>query len=137
MRFTLINIIGGKMNIPENLKYSKDHEWVLLEGNVAKVGISDFAQHELTDIVFVELPEIGKKVEKDGQLAVVESVKAVSDVLSPLSGSVVEVNDALTDAPELINTSPYAEGWIARIEIADESEIAELLDAAAYAALIG
>lgn len=124
------------MNVPENLKYTDQHEWVRAEGAEAVVGITDFAQHELTDIVFVELPDPGKVLVKGDNLAVVESVKAVSDVYSPVSGVVLTANDALSDKPELVNTDPYGEGWIARIKLDRADELAGLMDAAAYSALI-
>lgn len=120
------------MNVPESLKYSEDHEWARVEGGEAVIGITDFAQHELTDIVFVELPEVGKVVKKGEQLAVVESVKAVSDVYSPISGKVVAVNSGLEDAPELVNKSPYEDGWIAKLEVADAAELDAMMSADAY-----
>ena len=120
------------MNIPKDLKYSKDHEWVKVEGNIATVGITDFAQDQLGDVVFVEAPEVGAELAAGDGMGTVESVKAVSDVYSPLSGKVVEANEELADAPQLINEDPYAKGWIAKIEIADTAEVAALLDAAAY-----
>ncbi len=120
------------MNIPQELRYSKEHEWVRVEGNKATVGITDFAQHELGDVVFVELPAAGAAVTADKQFAVVESVKAVSDIFAPVSGTVTAVNDALTDAPETINGDPYGAGWIAVIEMSDSGELAALLDSAGY-----
>ena len=124
------------MNIPQNLKYSKEHEWVKLEGTRATVGITDFAQSQLGDVVFVEVPELDKKVKAGDGLAVVESVKAVSDIYAPLAGRVVEINENLGDAPEAVNQDPYGEGWIAVLEIADETELEGLLDADAYAAFV-
>ena len=124
------------MNIPQNLKYSKEHEWVKLEGTRATIGITDFAQSQLGDVVFVEVPELDKKVKAGDGLAVVESVKAVSDIYAPLAGSVVEINENLGDAPEAVNQDPYGEGWIAVLEIADETELEGLLDADAYAAFV-
>lgn len=123
------------MNIPANLKYSKDHEWVKLDGNRVVVGITDFAQHELGDVVFIEVPTVGTAVKAHANLSVVESVKAVSDIYAPVSGTVVEVNEALTDSPELVNQDAYGEGWIAIIELADASEVAGLLSADEYRAL--
>jgi glycine cleavage system H protein len=120
------------MNIPQELRYSKEHEWVRVEGNKATVGITDFAQHELGDVVFVELPAAGAAVTAGKQFAVVESVKAVSDIFAPVSGTVTAVNDALTDAPETINGDPYGAGWIAVIEMSDSGELAALLDSAGY-----
>jgi len=119
------------MKVLEGLKYSKDHEWVKIEGNKAWIGITDFAQHSLGDIVFVELPEIGSELNKGDVLGVVESVKAASDVYTPVSGKVVEVNEELGDSPEKINEDPY-ESWIAVIEIGDISETEELMDADDY-----
>lgn len=124
------------MNIPKELKYSKDHEWVKVEGSIATIGITDYAQSQLGDVVFVELPEIGTELTSGNGMAVVESVKAVSDVYAPLSGKVIAGNETLADAPETINQDPYGEGWIAQIEIVDEAELAELLDSEAYAQLI-
>lgn len=127
--------------IPEELKYTKEHEWVrLLDGGIAEVGITDFAQDQLGDIVYVEVPEIGRKLTKDEAFGVVESVKTVSDVYSPLSGEVVAVNEMLCEdgdsfTPEIINKDAYGEGWIIRIKIADPAEIESLLDAAAYKAV--
>lgn len=124
------------MNVPENLKYTKDHEWVRVEGDTAVVGITDFAQHELTDVVFVEVPEVGREVKKGDAIVVVESVKAVSDVYAPVSGAVTAVNDALSSQPELVNKSPFDEGWMVRIRMSDPSELDTLLTPAAYTELI-
>ena len=121
-----------RMNIPKELKYSKDHEWVKTEGKQAMVGITDFAQSQLGDVVFVEVPVVGAKVEAGAAFSVVESVKAVSDIYAPVSGVVVKVNDALTDAPELINQDAYGEGWIAVIEMSDPAQLDKLLDSAEY-----
>jgi len=122
------------MKIPPELKYSKDHGWVRIEGAIAIVGITDYAQHKLADVVFVELPEIGKKVTQLGPLAVIESVKTVVDVLSPLSGEVIEVNKELTEKPELVNQGPYEKGWIAKIRLLDPEELKNLMDDKAYEA---
>jgi len=122
------------MKIPPELKYSKDHGWVRIEGTIAIVGITDYAQHKLADIVFVELPEKGKKVTRLGHLAVIESVKTVVDVLSPLSGEVIEVNKELTEKPELINQSPYENGWIVKIRFPNPEELKNLIDNKAYEA---
>lgn len=124
------------MNIPQNLKYSKEHEWVKIEGSRVTIGISDFAQSQLGDVVFVELPELDKTVKAGAGFAVVESVKAVSDIYAPLSGCVVEVNEKLSDAPETVNQDPYGEGWIAVLEISDAAELDALLDAAGYEAFL-
>ncbi|HXH64279.1 MAG TPA: glycine cleavage system protein GcvH [Mariprofundaceae bacterium] len=123
------------MNIPGDLKYTKDHEWVRIEGDTATFGITDHAQEALGDIVFVELPEAGRSVAREEGFAVVESVKAVSDVYAPMAGEVVEANDGLESAPEKINTDPYGEGWIARVKLSD-TDIAHLMDAAAYEAFL-
>ncbi|MGI6609012.1 MAG: glycine cleavage system protein GcvH [Limnochordia bacterium] len=123
---------------PADLKYSEEHEWLKLEeGNRAKIGITEFAQKELGDVVFVELPEVGATVAAGDDFAVVESVKAVSDIYAPVSGKVAEVNDALADRPELINEDPYGEGWIAIIEVTDAAEADALLTATQYEELIG
>ncbi len=120
------------MNAPDELKYSKDHEWVKVEGGSAVVGITDFAQQQLTDVVFVEMPEVGAAAEAGKPIAAVESVKAVSDVYAPVSGEIIEVNDALRDAPELINTDPYGEGWIFKLKMSDPSAAAALMNAEQY-----
>jgi len=124
-------------SIPTNLKYVSSHEWVRDEGNgVYTVGITEHAQDLLGDMVFVELPEVGETVTKGDDVAVAESVKAASDIYAPLSGEVVEANDALNDAPELVNSAPFGDGWMFKIKISDESELASLLDAAGYQAVI-
>mgnify|MGYP001157491740 FL=1 len=115
-----------------DLKYSREHEWVRLEGDVATVGISDFAQEQLGDVVFVELPDVGKEVVQNGDAAVVESVKAASEVYAPLAGEVVEVNTALEDDPELVNQSPTGEGWFMKIRLSDASQLDGMMDEAAY-----
>ncbi|MFH1552872.1 MAG: glycine cleavage system protein GcvH [Candidatus Omnitrophota bacterium] len=117
--------------IPQELKYTKDHEWVRLEGSEAVFGITDYAQSELGDITFVELP-VASEVKRSESFATVESVKAASDIYAPVSGKVVGVNEILQDKPETINQSPYGEGWICRISVADTSELNDLMDAAAY-----
>src|ERR1041384_7866744 len=121
------------MEIPEGLKYSKEHEWVLVEGQSATIGITEFAQEELGDIVFVELPEVGEKVVKDDPFGAVESVKAVSDVYAPVSGSVLEINDVLPDNPETINDDPYGDGWMIRVELSDLDDLKDPMDAEEYA----
>ncbi len=125
------------MIIPDNLKYTSDHEWVLIEGDEAKVGITDHAQAELSDVVFVELPDTGKNVEAGDPVAVVESVKAASDIYAPLTGEITEVNDALVSDPSKINNEPYAEGWIFKIRLSDASQLDGLMDAAAYSGIAG
>ena len=119
-------------NIPSELKYAKSHEWVRVSGTDATVGITDHAQHELTDVVFVELPETGRKVSSGEACAVVESVKTASDIYSPVSGEVVDINKPLEDSPQWINESPYEKGWLAIVKMSDPSEVNGLLDAAAY-----
>jgi glycine cleavage system H protein len=121
------------MEIPEGLKYSKEHEWVLIEGNVATIGITEYAQEELGDIVYVELPEVGEKVVKDDPFGAVESVKAVSDIYAPVSGTVLEVNDALPDSPETINDDAYGDGWMIRVEMSDIDDLKDLMTAEEYA----
>jgi glycine cleavage system H protein len=114
------------------IRYTKDHEYIRLEGEIATVGITDYAQGQLGDVVFVDLPAIGKKVTKGGEAAVVESVKAASEVYAPVAGEIVAVNDALTDAPATVNEDATGKGWFVKIRIADKSELAELMDQAAY-----
>ncbi len=121
---------------PEELRYSKNHLWVKMDEKTATVGISDYAQQELGDIVFVEMPEIGKKAVKNETMGTIESVKSVSDLISPLSGKVIETNTLLEDKPEIINSDPYGKGWIVKIELANNSELAELMDYAAYSKFI-
>lgn len=118
--------------IPSNLMYSKEHEWAALEGDVASVGITHHAQSALGDVVYVELPEVGKKLQKDKVFGVVESVKAVSDLFAPLSGEVIAVNKALVDKPEDVNTDPYGLAWMVKLRISDKSELNELMDAQRY-----
>jgi glycine cleavage system H protein len=125
------------MNIPENLRYATSHEWILVEGDTGTVGITDHAQAELTDIVFAEPPAIGKSVKAGDVAAVVESVKAASDIYAPVSGEVVERNEAIEADPALLNTDPFGAGWIFKIRIADAAELADLKDAAAYREQIG
>ncbi len=125
------------MNIPESLKYTKDHEWIRIEGDLAVVGITDFAQSELGDIVYVDVESQGDTVEQEEVFGSVEAVKTVSDLFMPLSGEVVEFNEELESTPESINTDPYGEGWIIKILISDKSQIESLLDATAYKELIG
>lgn len=120
------------MDVKEGYFYSKEHEWVKIEGNKAKVGISDYAQHKLGDITYVDLPSIGKAVKQLEVLTGIESVKAASDIYSPMSGKVTGVNAALENAPELVNKSPFEEGWIAQLEITNPSETSNLMNAAAY-----
>jgi glycine cleavage system H protein len=125
------------MNFPEQLKYTKEHEWISVEGNIATVGITDFAQGELGDIVFVEIETKGQNLSKDSTFGTVEAVKTVSDLFMPVSGTISEVNPALESNPELVNQEAYQNGWMVKIELSNPSELDELLDAAAYKALIG
>ncbi|MCK5459350.1 MAG: glycine cleavage system protein GcvH [Thermoplasmatales archaeon] len=116
----------------EDLKYTKSHEWIKIKDDIAVVGITDHAQAELTDIVFVELPEAGKEVKRGKEICVVESVKSVSEIYAPVSGKIVKVNSKLEDSPEIINESPYDDGWLVELEISDKSEVDSLLDVAEY-----
>ena len=125
------------MSVPNNLKYAKSHEWVRVEGDSAVVGISDHAQHELTDIVYVELPQVGDRVEAGKECAVVESVKAASDIYAPVTGDIVAVNEELSRTPELANQDPYGKGWMFKVKLSDLPEIGELLSPTDYAAHIG
>lgn len=125
------------MNIPSELKYTKDHEWIKIEGNTATVGITDFAQGELGDIVYVDVDTLDDTVEEGDVFGSVEAVKTVSDLFMPLTGEVIEFNDSLEDDPELVNSDPYGKGWMIKIEISDSSQIEDLLDAEAYQKLIG
>ncbi|MEK9741029.1 MAG: glycine cleavage system protein GcvH [Flavobacteriaceae bacterium] len=124
------------MNIPEALRYTKDHEWVKVEGNIALVGITDFAQGELGDIVYVEIETQDETLASEAVFGTVEAVKTVSDLFMPLSGKIIEVNQALEQNPEQVNDDPYGEGWMIKIEVSDSSEIDSLLDAKAYSALV-
>ncbi len=125
------------MNIPENLKYTKDHEWVKIDGDTATIGITAFAQSELGDIVYVEVETLGETLDKDEIFGSVEAVKTVSDLILPLSGEIIEFNDSLESEPEKVNTDPYGEGWMIKLKLSDADEIEELLDDAAYKTLIG
>jgi glycine cleavage system H protein len=122
--------------VPQDLCYTKEHEWVRVDGEMATIGITDYAAEQLGDVVFVELPEIGRTVAQFAAIGVIESVKAVSDLFAPVAGEVVESNAELTSAPELLNSDPYGKGWMLRIKVADAGQVAGLLDAAAYEALI-
>ena len=125
------------MTINESLKYTKDHEWVRLEGDVAYIGVSDFAQHELGDVVFVECNTVGETLAKEESFGIIEAVKTVSDTFMPISGEVLEFNSALETNPELINNDPYGEGWIVKVAVSNIDEMNDLLDAVAYKAHIG
>ena len=124
------------MNVPEDHAYSSDHEWIRADGAQARVGITDYAQDALGDVVYVQLPEVGAQVKAGEAIAEVESTKSVSDIFAPVSGTIVEVNADLADAPERLNEDPYGEGWIFTIELSDPSEVDSLLDAAGYRALV-
>lgn len=124
------------MNIPSDLRYASSHEWVRLEGDIATVGISDHAQEELTDVVFVELPTVGRTVDAGDPTAVVESVKAASDIYAPLAGEVVEVNPEVEADPSLVNSEPYSNGWIFKLKVKNTEHFTKLMDAAAYGAQI-
>jgi len=125
------------MNIPSELKYTKDHEWISIEGDTATVGITDFAQGELGDIVYVEVETLDETLDKDEVFGTVEAVKTVSDLFLPLSGEIVAFNEALEDEPEKVNSDPYGEGWMIKIKLSDPSEIEDLLSDAAYKELVG
>jgi glycine cleavage system H protein len=125
------------MNFPSDLLYTKDHEWARIEGDVAVIGITDYAQSELGDIVFVELPQEGETVTKGASFGTIEAVKAVSDIFAPLSGEVVEINKSLEESPEVINSSPYGDGWMIKIRFTDASEKDDLMNADEYAAMVG
>ena len=125
------------MNIPSELKYTKDHEWVKIDGDIATVGITDFAQGELGDIVYVEVETLDETLDKEEVFGTVEAVKTVSDLFLPLTVEIIEFNEALEDEPEKVNSDPYGDGWMIKIKISDESEVADLLSAEDYKALIG
>lgn len=125
------------MNFPDNLKYTKDHEWVRVEGNTAVIGITDFAQGELGDIVYVEIETVGESLNHEEVFGTVEAVKTVSDLFMPVSGKILDKNAAIDANPDLVNRDPYGEGWMIKVEMTDAGEVAGLMDAAAYKALIG
>ncbi|NCU05859.1 MAG: glycine cleavage system protein GcvH [Chitinophagaceae bacterium] len=124
------------MNFPENLRYTKDHEWISLEGNVATIGITDFAQRELGDIVYVDINTVGKAVNAEEVFGTVEAVKTVSDLFLPVAGTITEVNSALNDSPESVNNDPYGAGWMVKVTVNNPADVDALMDAAAYAALV-
>lgn len=128
--------MSSPMNVPEDLRYSSDHEWARLEGSRVRIGITDYAQDALGDVVYVQLPALGTEVAAGQSFSEVESTKSVSDIFAPVAGSVVEVNADLSDSPQRLNEDPYGEGWICVIELSDPAEFTSLLDAAAYQALI-
>ena len=123
--------------VPEDLRYTKDHEWIRVEGDIGTVGITDHAQEELGDIVFVELPKVGAQLEQSASFGSVESVKAVSDVYSPASGQVTEINEALAEAPEKVNEDPYGQGWIMKLRLTDPQQVGKLMSAAEYTDYVG
>jgi glycine cleavage system H protein len=125
------------MNIPEELKYTKDHEWIKIEGETATIGITDFAQGELGDIVYVEVETVDETLDQEEVFGTVEAVKTVSDLFLPLAGEITEFNERLEDEPELVNTDPYGDGWMIKMSISDTSQIEDLMDAAAYQELVG
>lgn len=125
------------MEIRENLKYTKDHEWISIDGDIATVGITDFAQSELGDIVYVEVDTIDENLNKDDVFGTVEAVKTVSDLFIPVSGEILEFNESLNDNPELINESPYDEGWIIKMKVEDSNQLSELLDSKSYSEITG
>jgi len=125
------------MNIPENLKYTKDHEWIKIENNIATVGVTDFAQTELGDIVYVDIDTVDESIDQNEVFGSVEAVKTVSDLFMPLSGEIIEFNEFLEESPETVNSDPYGKGWMIKIKMADNSQIEDLLDAEAYKEIIG
>lgn len=124
------------MNFPENLRYTKDHEWISLEGNVATIGITDFAQRELGDIVYVDINTVGKTLNAEEVFGTVEAVKTVSDLFLPVAGTITEVNSALNDNPEAVNNDPYGEGWMVKVTVSNPADVEALMDATAYSALV-
>jgi glycine cleavage system H protein len=125
------------MSIPNNLKYTKEHEWVLVEGNIGTIGVTEYAQGELGDVVFVDIDPALSEVKKGESIGTIEAVKTVSDIFAPYTGKVVEINAEIKDSPEVVNSDPYGKGWMIKVEISDNAELTELLDASAYKALIG
>jgi glycine cleavage system H protein len=125
------------MNFPSNLRYTKDHEWIKLEGNIATIGITDFAQRELGDIVYVEVETIGKPLQAGAVFGTVEAVKTVSDLYLPVTGTINELNPALANAPEMVNSDPYGDGWMVKMTVTNPSDVEKLLDASAYEKLVG
>ncbi|MBK8140796.1 MAG: glycine cleavage system protein GcvH [Chitinophagaceae bacterium] len=125
------------MNFPANLRYTKDHEWISLEGNIATIGITDYAQHELGDIVYVEVDTIGKTLEAGAVFGTVEAVKTVSDLFLPVSGTITELNPALNNAPELVNSDPYGEGWMVKMTVTNPADVEALMNASAYEVVVG
>jgi len=124
------------MSLPNDIKYTKEHEWTKIDGNVATIGVTDFAQSELGDIAWIEMPEMGAETTKGEPFGTIEAVKTVEDLYAPLSGKIVEINEGLLDSPEFVNDDPYGKGWIAKIEFSNEAELSDLLSAEDYASLI-
>ncbi len=131
-----VNFKSQKMNIPDNLKYTKDHEWIKVNGDEATVGVTDYAQNELGDIVFIEVETVGETLDMEETFGTIEAVKTVSDMFMPVSGEVLEFNEELEQSPEIVNSDPYGKGWIIKIKMSDPGQLDELLDAAAYKELI-
>ncbi len=125
------------MSIPNNLKYTKEHEWVLVEGNVGTIGVTEYAQGELGDVVYVDIDPALSEIKKGESIGTIEAVKTVSDIFAPFSGKVIELNSEIKDSPELVNSDPYGKGWMIKVEISNTADLADLLDASAYQALIG
>ena len=125
------------MNFPDNLKYTKDHEWIKLDGDTATIGITEFAQRELGDIVYVEIETVGKTLEAEAVFGTVEAVKTVSDLFLPVAGTITEINPALASTPELVNSDPYGEGWMIKMKVKNVADVGELMDAGAYEAVAG
>ena len=125
------------MQIPEKLKYSNDHEWVAIDGDIVTIGITDYAQGELGDLVFVELPDVGADISQGDSFGTIEAVKAVSDLFAPVSGTVAEINEALADDPEVVNKDPYGDGWLVKVKMSNPEQVDALLNADAYKGLIG
>lgn len=125
------------MSIPNNLKYTKEHEWVLVEGSVGTIGVTDYAQGELGDVVYVDIDPALSEIKKGESIGTIEAVKTVSDIFAPFSGKVIELNGEIKDSPELVNSDPYGKGWMLKVEISNTADLADLLDASAYQALIG
>ncbi len=131
-----VNFKSQKMNIPDNLKYTKDHEWIKVNGDEAIVGVTDYAQNELGDIVFIEVETVGETLDMEETFGTIEAVKTVSDMFMPVSGEVLEFNEELEQSPEIVNSDPYGKGWIIKIRMSDPGQLDDLLDAAAYKELI-
>lgn len=125
------------MSIPNNLKYTKEHEWVLVEGSIGTIGVTDYAQGELGDVVYVDIDPAISEIKKGESIGTIEAVKTVSDIFAPYSGKVIEINNEVKDSPEIVNTDPYGKGWMIKIEISNPADLEDLLDASAYQALIG